>query len=335
MCAKCGRMNGRSAAYKVINLPNAPVPSPSRAGAAARRPPPNFRRRSDGGTETVSALPTKDGEALIATAIANLEVNQTETPTAVPPTETPSPTTAPTPEAVFSETNGRFAFDADLEGSYNIYTVNGDGSGLRQITFHQAKDGDPSWSPDGSEIVFISERDGVRNLYIAGDDGLNLRQLTTNSESDQSPAWSPVSDKIAFVTLGQNSPDIFAVNSDGSGQTNLTNHPANDLNPAWSPDGSKIVFISDRDGRNQLYLMNAEVRLPLFWLIVGELFLDAGNVWRETEQFNAKDIKFTTGFGLVFLTPVGPVRFEYGLKLNPDSADKQPGAFHLGCYYAF
>ena len=88
-------------------------------------------------------------------------------------------------------------------------------------------------------------------------------------------------------------------------------------------------------GGKLLYLMNAEVRLPLFWLIVGELFLDAGNVWREIEQFKVSDIKFTTGLGLVFLTPVGPVRFEYGVKLNPDSADKQPDAFHIGFYYAF
>jgi outer membrane protein insertion porin family len=88
-------------------------------------------------------------------------------------------------------------------------------------------------------------------------------------------------------------------------------------------------------GGKLLYLMNAEVRLPLFWLIVGELFLDAGNVWREIEQFKVNSIKFTTGLGLVFLTPVGPVRFEYGVKLNPDSADKQPDAFHIGFYYAF
>jgi len=88
-------------------------------------------------------------------------------------------------------------------------------------------------------------------------------------------------------------------------------------------------------GGKLLYLMNAEVRLPLFWLIVGELFLDAGNVWREIEKFKVTDIKFTTGLGLVFLTPVGPVRFEYGVKLNPDSADKQPDAFHIGFYYAF
>jgi outer membrane protein insertion porin family len=88
-------------------------------------------------------------------------------------------------------------------------------------------------------------------------------------------------------------------------------------------------------GGKLLYLMNAEVRLPLFWLIVGEVFLDAGNVWSEIEQFSFGDIKFATGVGLVLLTPVGPVRFEYGWKLTPESSDRTRGTFHLGFYYAF
>ncbi len=88
-------------------------------------------------------------------------------------------------------------------------------------------------------------------------------------------------------------------------------------------------------GGKLMYLMNAEVRIPLFWLLVGEAFFDAGNVWSEINQFKVTDIKFSTGLGLVFLTPVGPVRFEYGIKLNPESSDRTPDAFHLGFYYAY
>src|SRR5262249_11322764 len=38
---------------------------------------------------------------------------------------------------------------------------------------------------------------------------------------------------------------------------NLTNHPSNDIWPAWSPDGAHIVFTSDRDGSDNLYIMDA------------------------------------------------------------------------------
>ena len=88
-------------------------------------------------------------------------------------------------------------------------------------------------------------------------------------------------------------------------------------------------------GGKLLYLMNAELRIPLFWLLVGEVFLDAGNVWREINKFRVSDIRLSTGLGIVVLTPVGPVRFEYGYKLTPEESDRTREAFHLGLYYAF
>jgi outer membrane protein insertion porin family len=88
-------------------------------------------------------------------------------------------------------------------------------------------------------------------------------------------------------------------------------------------------------GGKLLYLMNLEFRIPLFWLFVGEVFLDGGNVWREIKDFNPKDVKFSTGLGVVLLTPVGPLRFDYGIKLNPDESDRTRDAFHFGLYFAF
>jgi Tol biopolymer transport system component len=52
--------------------------------------------------------------------------------------------------------------------------------------------------------------------------------------------------------------DIYRINTDGSGLAPLANNPARDMYPAWSPDGSKIAFCSDRQGKNQLYVMNAD-----------------------------------------------------------------------------
>jgi TolB protein len=46
--------------------------------------------------------------------------------------------------------------------------------------------------------------------------------------------------------------------TDGSGQKNLTQNPDDDFLPLWSPDGSRIAFISRRDGRDEIYVMNAD-----------------------------------------------------------------------------
>ncbi len=88
-------------------------------------------------------------------------------------------------------------------------------------------------------------------------------------------------------------------------------------------------------GGKLLYLMNVEIRIPIFWLFVGEIFLDGGNVWREISDFDPTEIKFSTGLGLVLLTPVGPIRFDYGVKLSKEDSDKTRDAFHFGLYFAF
>ena len=48
------------------------------------------------------------------------------------------------------------------------------------------------------------------------------------------------------------------MNPDGSKQENLTQHRANDRKAVWSPTGEKILFVSDRDGIQDLYLMDAD-----------------------------------------------------------------------------
>jgi TolB protein len=40
--------------------------------------------------------------------------------------------------------------------------------------------------------------------------------------------------------------------------TNLTNSPEDEFDPAFSPDGKKIAFQSDRDGNEDIFIMNAD-----------------------------------------------------------------------------
>src|SRR6186713_1847910 len=57
--------------------------------------------------------------------------------------------------AVVQAQNGLIAFQSDRDGDAEIFTVTADGSALTQLTTNDTFDGEPSWSPDGSEIAFV------------------------------------------------------------------------------------------------------------------------------------------------------------------------------------
>lgn len=76
-------------------------------------------------------------------------------------------------------------------------------------------------------------------------------------------------------------------------------------------------------GGNAFLMGNIEFRTYLgknFFLVN---FLDFGNVWNRVGDVNPSRLKYTTGIGLRYKTPVGPLRIDYGYKLN-----RQPGESH-------
>jgi len=59
--------------------------------------------------------------------------------------------------------------------------------------------------------------------------------------------------------MQQNNADIFSFEAkNASAIWHLTNDAAADLDPTWSPDGNRIAFRSQRDGNDEIYVMNAD-----------------------------------------------------------------------------
>lgn len=115
------------------------------------------------------------------------------------------------------------------------------------------------------------------------------------------------------------------------GATTVRGYPERTLGPAAVDSTGNIEAL----GGKLITLINIEARLPLFWLFIGEVFFDGGNVWSELTDFSYNDLRYSVGLGIAVLTPLGPVRVDYGYKLNKRKIDPDPDAFHLGIYFAF
>jgi Tol biopolymer transport system component len=150
------------------------------------------------------------------------------------------------------------------DGNGEVYAMDADSSGPRNLTQHPATDVRPAWSPDGRSIAFVSQRDGHSEVYVMNADGSGRRNLTRDRASDDYPTWSPDGRRIAFLRgvrsyivpgLGVRrfySYHLYVMNADGSGLRRLTlrvpegtpetTGPIRGGQVVWSPDGRTIYF---------------------------------------------------------------------------------------------
>jgi hypothetical protein len=94
-------------------------------------------------------------------------------------------------DPAWSPTGGWLAFVSTETGGDEIYRVNPEGTTVQRLTANTWEwDKHPSWSPDGSQIVFFSNREvGRRQLWIMDADGSNQRNLSSNEFEDWDPVW--------------------------------------------------------------------------------------------------------------------------------------------------
>jgi Tol biopolymer transport system component len=147
--------------------------------------------------------------------------------------------------------DGHILYSAYANSSGDIWIMNSDGSGARQLTKSSGSSysGQLSVSPDGRYVCFVSDRiEGKSHVWRMDIDGGNLKQMTSGDSDEDTPSFSPDGHWILYSSKKGDHLELFRVGIDGGDTTRLTEDFLADT-PRVSPDGKLLAaFYRERNG---------------------------------------------------------------------------------------
>jgi Tol biopolymer transport system component len=156
------------------------------------------------------------------------------------------------------------AFSSLRDGNDEIYVIDIDGSGERQLTNGPAFDTAPAMSPDRRSIAFASDRSGQMQIHVMAPNGSGVRNLSSSEFFDFYPSWFHDGSRILFQRLDPASGfDLWVMNADGSDQRRLTSLPANEVGGSVSPDDSTVLFTGNNGASRDLWTVPADGGTPI------------------------------------------------------------------------
>jgi gamma-glutamyltranspeptidase/glutathione hydrolase len=176
---------------------------------------------------------------------------------AQPQSPAPAPSLAAVRQPAFSR-DGRLA--VALRG--DIWIMSADGAWTR-VTSGGASDREPTWSPDGSYLVFSSDRSGKLDIWKLAIDGTAARgeplRLTRSPHADAEPVVS--GDGRVIFTRGRGAGgQLWTVSATGV-ESRLTDSRATERSPTLSPDGGSLAYIELDEGGRRLRLRSLSAAL--------------------------------------------------------------------------
>ena len=150
-------------------------------------------------------------------------------------------------------------FVSNRSGAKEIWSMDYDGSGQKQLTRYNSICITPTLSPDNSKLAFTSFLQGNPGITVmTADSARKLTFVNPVSSIVASPDFAPDGKLMLLATkIGGGYQNIFSANTDGSNLNRITSARAVETEPKINPKNpGEVVFISGRSGPAQVYRMN-------------------------------------------------------------------------------
>ncbi|CAN5659264.1 hypothetical protein BH18ACT15_BH18ACT15_12190 [soil metagenome] len=146
--------------------------------------------------------------------------------------------------------NGPILFGSDLGLGFQLFTINPDGTGFRQLTNVEGEALHPDWSPDGRQIVFELDHPSGEpfcSVVRMDADGTNMVDLTGQRNGcEGQPSFTPSGRRIVFGRFNDitNVEAIWSMNLQGGDRHRITTGIGKGVtDPNVSPLGHKLTFV--------------------------------------------------------------------------------------------
>jgi eukaryotic-like serine/threonine-protein kinase len=137
----------------------------------------------------------------------------------------------------------------------DIWLVDAAGGAATRFTSDPGWDAFPTWSPDGSRIVFTSNRSGVYDLYVKSSSVVGNEELLYRSTEGKGPnSWSPDGKFLIYYSLGQPT-HLRLLAVDGPADRKpvpLVDPQFSSVTGRFSPDGRWIAYSSNESGKSEV-----------------------------------------------------------------------------------
>ncbi len=157
-----------------------------------------------------------------------------------------------------SPTADRLALTIETQNVGDIWVYEFERENLIRLTFDQADDMQPVWTPDGSRILYSSTREtNTPNLFWKLSNGSGpAERLTTSDNAQFASCISPDGKIVVFhERRDQTGGDIWTMPLEGDGMPELyLQTPFDEASAVLSPDGRWLCYTSDESGMEQVYV---------------------------------------------------------------------------------